>query len=298
MDENMIPNIDVEENTAPAEEVAEAVEETVDVAPEVVEEVAPAEEEVVEETVEEAAEEIVEEVEDVLEEVEEAFEDEDVTIVFDETLEPTEVKAKGKAGKIVAIAVVAAVVVAAVVFGLFKVLNRNPYNEMGYVNVSGRTIAEVAADSGVELDQFLANYGLPADMPADTEEAAAYYNIPVKYIAEMYGMDVASIKEMLGLGDDVTEDTPWGEAEGKSPLSKYVGEDNLEAFKAEYGLGDDVTGETLWGEIRNIVDNKTLADREAQEQMDAEGVEDGVTDGEEDPETEPTGEEVEEPAAE
>lgn len=298
MDENMIPNIDGEENTAPA------VEETI-------EEVVEAAEEAAEESVEEATEEIVEDVEEAddvaeevleeaAEEVEEVLEDDDVTIVFDETLEPTEVKAKGKAGKIVAIAVVAVIVVAAVVLGLFKVLNRNPYNEMGYVNVSGRTIAEVAEDAGVELDQFLANYGLPADMPANTEEAAAYYNIPVKYIAEMYGMDVVSLKEMLGLGDDVTEDTPWGIAEGKSPLSKYVGEDNLESFKAEYGLGDDVTGDTLWGEIRNIVDSKTLADREAQEQMDAEGgdAQDDLTNGEESLETEPTGEDAEEPAAE
>ena len=228
---------------------------------------------------------------EIAEEIEDVFEDEDIEIVFDETLEPTEVKAKGKAGKVVAAIVVAVIVVAAVVFGLFKVLNRNPYNQMGYVNVSGRTIGEVAADAGVELDQFLANYGLPADMPEDTEEAAAYYNIPVKYIAQMYGMDVEGLKSMLGLGDDVTEETPWGEAEGKSPLSKYIGEDNLEAFKAEYGLGDEVTADTLWGEIRNIVDSKTLADREAQEQMDAEG-------GAEVPEEEPADEETEEPTAE
>ncbi len=298
MDENMIPNVDALENEVPeTEEAVEAVEEAAETVEEVTEEVAPEVEEAVEEEAPEAFDEAetAEEIEEVAEEVEElaeedVFEDEDIEIVFDETLEPTEVKAKGKAGKVVAIAVVAVIVVAAIVFGLFKLFNKNPYNEMGYVNVSGRTIAEVAADAGVELDQFLANYGLPADMPADTEEAAAYYNIPVKYIAEMYGMDAESLKGMLGLGDDVTEDTPWGEAEGKAPLSKYIGEDNLEAFKVEYGLGDEITGDTLWGEIRNIVDSKTLEDRKAQEQMDAEG-------GEE-LETEPTGDETEEPTAE
>ena len=108
-------------------------------------------------------------------------------------------------------------------------------------------------------------------------------------------MDVEGLKSMLGLGDDVTEETPWGEAEGKSPLSKYIGEDNLEAFKAEYGLGDDVTVDTLWGEIRNIVDSKTLADRKAQEQMDAEG---GAEVPEEVPEEEPADEGTEEPTAE
>lgn len=248
MDENMIPNADVEENTAPVAD--EATEEAV--------------EDVVEETViEEPAEEAVEDA------VEEATEEDEVPIVYDETLEPTEVKKNGKAGKIIAIAVVAVIVVAVAVFGIVKLVTRNPYNEMGYVNVSGRTIAEVAESAGVDLNQFLANYGLPADMPADTEEAAAYYNIPVKYIAQMYGMDTDTLKEMLGLGDDVTDDTPWGEAEGKATLSKYVGDENLEEFKVEYGLGDEVTGDTLWGEIRNTVDKKTLADRKAQEEADA-----------------------------
>ena len=45
---------------------------------------------------------------------------------------------------------------------------------------------------------------------------------------------------------------------------KRVGEDQLEAFKAEYGLDDSVTADTLWGEIRNIVDMKLKEQTEAE----------------------------------
>ena len=242
MNENNLPNIEGEENTIPAEETVE---------------------EVVEEDV---AEDIFDGAEEVLEETfDEVFEDEELPVDAEEIADfAEEVKAKGGAGKIVAIIVVVVAILAAAVFGVYKYITRNPYNAMGYVNVSGRTIEEVAISAGMTLEEFLADYSLPADMPADTEEAAAFYNIPVSKIAEMYGMDFATIKEMLGFGDDVTESTPWGEAEGKSPLSKYIGEDNLESFKAEYGFGDEVTGETLWGEIRNIVDQKTLEKQEAE----------------------------------
>ncbi len=254
MNENNLPNIDGEENTTPVEETTE----------EMVEEVAA------EEVVEEAADDVLEGAEEVLEETfDEVFEDEDIIVDAEEIVDfANEVKTKGGAGKVVAIIVVIVAILAAAGFGVFKYLTRNPYNEMGYVNVSGRTVEEVATSVGMTLDEFLADYGLPADMPADTEEAAAFYNIPVSKIAEMYGMDMATIKEMLGLGDDITENTPWGEAEGKSPLKKYVGEENLESFKAEYGLGEDVTGETLWGEVRNIVDQKTLEKQQAE--MEAE----------------------------
>ena len=170
---------------------------------------------------------------------------------------------KSGAGKIIAIVAIIVVLLGAAGFGVYKYMTRNPYNNMGYVNVSGRTIADVYKSAGYSsVDEFLAEYGLPADMPEDTQESAAYYNIPTKKIAEMYGMEVSDLKELLGLGDDVTDDTPWGVAEGKATLGKYIGEDRLEDFKKEYDLGDDVTADTLWGEVRNKVDEKTLEKQE------------------------------------
>lgn len=239
MNENNLPNIDGEENTMPVN--GENTE------PEAVEEAAD----------DVSFDEIVEEAEEFAGEVAGEEISEEAQEVFDYAVKET--ACKGGAGKIVAIVIVIIAVLAAAGYGVFKYMTRNPYNDMGYINVSGRTIKDVAEQAGyASVEEFLAEYGLPADMPEDTDESAAYYSIPARKIAEMYGMDVASLKEMLGLGDDVTEDTPWGEAEGKATLGKYIGEENLDAFKEEYGLGEDVTADTLWSEVRNTVDKKTL----------------------------------------
>lgn len=197
---------------------------------------------------------------------------EDIDAVNEETRN-VKVTAKKSNGRLVAV-IIAVVVIVALIIGLvFKLtLNSNPYNKLGYVNPSGRTIGELVSVMGYgTLDEFLAEFSLPADMPADTEESAAYYSIPVKKIVEMYGYgSIDELRAVCGFGEDVTEDTTWGEAEGQIPLKNRVSEDNLEAFKQQYGLGDDVTLETKWGEIRNIVEQKELEMRLEQEKAMAE----------------------------
>lgn len=130
----------------------------------------------------------------------------------------------------------------------------NKYNEMGYIDVSGKTVADIAKEQGMTTEEFLAAYSLPADMPADTTETAAYYNIPLSKIAEMYAMDVETLKETLQLGAEITGDTPWGVAEGEATVGVYVGAENVDAFKAQYGFGDEVTAQTKWKEVRAVVD--------------------------------------------
>ena len=146
----------------------------------------------------------------------------------------------------------------------YKTLH-NPYNYMGYIDVSGRTLVQVANDSGYGLADLIAQYNLPADMPGSTSESSAYYNIPCKKIAEMYGMDFAALKEMLKLGDDITEDTTWGVAEGETTVGSYVGEDSLGEFKKQYGFGDEVTAETKMKEVRNAMDQQSRDARIAEE---------------------------------
>ena len=258
MSENNLPNIDGEENTAPAAEE--------NTAPSIEEEAAAAEENI---TAEETADDITAAEDEIFAYSEEQpmFDTEaasepqgDIPQVPDLSPEPK----KSSAGKVAAIVILVIAILAVIGVCVYKQLTRNPYNELGYINVSGRTIGEVAEAAGyATVDEFLAEYSLPADMPADTEESAAYYSIPTRKIAEMYGMEVDELKELLGLGDDVTEETPWGEAEGKAPLGKYIGEAYLDQFKEKYGLGDEVTADTLWGEVRNTVDQKTLEQQQA-----------------------------------
>lgn len=137
--------------------------------------------------------------------------------------------------------------------GLSSALHMNKYNQ-GYVNITGRTVADLAESQNMELAEFLKQYNLPEDMPATTFETAAYYSIPVSKMAEMYRMDFATLKEVLKLPDTVTENTTWGEAEGQVKLGDYVGADNLDEFKKQYGLGDEVTADTQWKDVRRTVD--------------------------------------------
>jgi hypothetical protein len=185
---------------------------------------------------------------------------------------------KNKAG-IIAVAAAVVIVIAALAVLGYMILNRNPYNRK-YIDVTGRTISEVAEGAGMELSEFLEMYGLPADMPANTSESAAYYSIPAGTMAQMNMMDFATLKQVLELDDSVTENTTWGEVEDALTLRKQVGEDGLEQFKEKYGLGDDVTLDTKWGEIRKRVDSVDRKERieEEKQKKDEIGGADGSTD--------------------
>jgi hypothetical protein len=244
------------------------------------------------EAVEEAAEAVAEEVVEATEAVEEAAETaaEEVAAVVENTEEAAEATAEAVAAKseekkpfpvvpVVVGAVIAVIVIVLIVLGITigpKVFNK--YNREGYVDVSGRTIAEVAESAGMDYADFLEEYGLPADMPGNTSESAAYYTIPCSRMAAMYGMDFETMKSTLEFPDTITEDTTWGEAEGEVRLSVYVGEDNLDAFKEMYNLGDEVTGDTQWKEIRNTVDEYNRQQRIESEKAAATDDEDDSAD--------------------
>ena len=242
-------------------------------------------EEKVEETVEEIKEKAEDAAEEIVEEVKEVAEDavEDAKEFVQEVFEAPK---KKNIAPIIAIIVAAVLVVALCVLtamGKFPQIY-NKYNHMGYVNITDRTIADIAEENGIELSELLKQYNLPEDMPGNTKESAAYYMMPVKSIAQMYGMGLEDIKELLGLSDDVTEDTPWGIAEGEVTIEKYIGADNFDSFKEEYGFGDEITLETKWKEVRNTVDKE--ARRKYEEQKAEQEAETDETAAETEEETE------------
>ncbi len=266
-----------------AEEMAEEIKETA--------------EEVIEKA-EDVIEDAVETVEDFAEDAAEAVEDAVSDVAEDVSEFAQEVFAAPKKSKapIVAIIVAAVIVVALCVLtfmGKFPAIY-NKYNHMGYVNITGRTIGDIAKDNGMELAELLEQYGLPADMPANTQESAAYYSMPAKTVAQMYGMDFSGLKELLGLGDEITEDTPWGIAEGEVTLEKYIGADSLDTFKEQYGLGDEVTLETKWKEVRNIVDSESKKKYDEQKAEQEEETDETSAETEETSEAEEETEETEE----
>ena len=190
--------------------------------------------------------------------VQENTEESEQTSFGDERFETPSKKKNGAVAAIVTIVVIL-VVAAIVAAGYFIIKGRNPYNQLGYVNVSGRTIKDVSDEMGfASVADFLKEYSLPEDMPEDTEEAAAFYSMPVSVICDMNGVTFDMLKELYEFNDDITESTPWGIAQGSVKISKLVMEEDFEQFKAENGLGDDITLDTPWGEVRNIVEQKAL----------------------------------------
>ena len=102
-------------------------------------------------------------------------------------------------------------------------------------------------------------------MPKSTSERAVFYNIPVGILVKK-STNIGTFEQLqedMGWGDEITPQTTIGDALDITPLSKYVGDEQLERFKSLYELADDVTGETLYGEVRNIVDSKEKEFREA-----------------------------------
>lgn len=208
--------------------------------------------------------------------------------VTDEAQTATVADAKNQAlAKTAAIIVGAVILAAIIVLGIMfgpKLFNK--YNRSGYIDVSGKTIGEVADNSGMSLEDFLESFGLPKDMPSNTAESVAYYFIPAGKIAPMYRMDFETLKTTLGLPDEITEDTPWGEAEGEAKLSNYVGD--LDEFKEKYGLGDEITGDTKWKEVRNIVDERQREENKEQEKEAKKAEKEAAKKAEDDSKTDDT----------
>ena len=133
----------------------------------------------------------------------------------------------------------------------------------GYVDVTGRTVGEVAKERGLTLSEYLNEYELPADMPSLVSETEANYTIPAYRMAEMYDMSFETLKQTFELPDSVTENTTWGEAIGEATLGAYAGEENVESFKKLYGLDKSVTAGTKYKEVREQIDMAKKQQREA-----------------------------------
>ncbi|MBQ3110636.1 MAG: hypothetical protein IJC69_05795 [Clostridia bacterium] len=232
----------------------EGVEEAVEAAEEVLEEAVEAVEDAVDEAVEEIAE---------GQEVEDSTEAEkyiDTMLLIDEVtelkIENEKLSRTNKALKGVLKAIVAIVIIAALAFGGMKAYKTfyNPYNHMGYYNISGMTLESVAEMNNMSVEQARRMLQLPDDVKGDTYYDVVQFLVPVSYMTEMYGMSVEEMKEAFSLGEEITAESTWGEALDTMPLKIYLGsEEAVSEFVAEYNLGDDVTADTLWGEVRKTV---------------------------------------------
>ncbi len=241
------------------------------------------------ELTEEVVEEVVEEKEEMETRNEEVAEDVIVTEpAYEKEYEAEVVAPERKSSTGIIFTIIACVIsLVIVVFAFITSANTNKYNNMGYVDIYGQTVQDMADAEGCSLEDFLEIYELPADMPADTNSNAAENMIPTKVYAEEMTKYLDSIKSFVGINEnvsnfelfklisgmpaEVTEDTPIGEAKGMVKL-KYIVQDEaeLEEFRQKYGFDESVTLETEYKEIRNFVDNYTKKKYEEQKALEEE----------------------------
>lgn len=246
------------------ETALDAVEDTIgaveDKAEEIVEAVEEAEDSV-EEAVEEMAEELEEAIEDSILE-EDSSEAEKYVSVTELINQVSSLKKKKLVWKIIAI-VLAVVVLAGGVCSLVGAVKAyNPYNNMGYPNLSGLTVGNMTKFYGITMEDIIEEYSLPDDVKEDTYYDVIQYLAPTSMVIEMYGMDFETAKETLKFADSITPETPWGVAEDSMPLSVIIGDDEaaLNEFIEHYSLKGDITGDTLWGKVRKQVLKKDYED--------------------------------------
>jgi len=140
----------------------------------------------------------------------------------------------------------------------------NKYNELDYISISGYTLDDIAALSDFDdTDKFKKSVGLPADMPGDTNETAAYFSLSLKSLAEYNDQ---SLKELLNnlstaIGEKVKDTDKFGDVVKKLPTKAYIelffGED-FDEFKESFELGEDFDENTPYGEISTKIDRMIL----------------------------------------
>lgn len=139
---------------------------------------------------------------------------------------------------------------------------RNPYNEMDTINLTNRTIGDYAYDVDVFYEEFRDFYGLPEDMPSDTNEATAMGYIPLKKFAEINNKTLEEVIAYFKDGyigtEEITGDTLLKEVDGNVKLSHALGGTVIDDFKLAFGLGDDVTAETPYKDVENVIKRAML----------------------------------------
>ena len=254
-----------------------------------------------EDTAEDAAEVIAEDAieetaEETVAESDEETIDETVEIIDGEAVKVTaDIPSKNPMSKVVAIAVAAVAVIAVVVLIVvnpfakkdidamreaykdtlkIKVVKNNPY-EKDYIDTTGEMIGEIADKAGYSCDEYKEMFGLPKDMPASTNSNAAQSYIPVRILIKQYGMTIEEFREEYGLGDNITEDSTFGEVTGEMTLENMFGlskltdeekSEQLAKIKETYGLGDDVTIQTKYKDVRKTIDEYIKKQREQSEE--------------------------------
>lgn len=137
----------------------------------------------------------------------------------------------------------------------------NKYNEMDAINIYNNTLQDVADASEMTVEEFKALFGLPDDMPADTNETIAFDHVSLKAWVESSGATFEEVlPELQSLykgEEELTGDTLYGDFLNNVTFADYLGETDVDAVIAELNV-EGVAANSLYGDIRTKVERKLL----------------------------------------
>lgn len=156
-------------------------------------------------------------------------------------------KKKADKGKVIFNIIAAAIIVAVVALAGYTIWRTvNPPEEVV-------TLASALEEQGTDFDTAVADWGLDTSVftpEMSTEEASAEFTL--ENYAKMSSMETAELLEQCGL----PEDTPTNVANKDLPTSvmlKFNGLDVSAEDLREYGLSEDITDDTPWSEAQDEV---------------------------------------------
>lgn len=145
-------------------------------------------------------------------------------------------------------------------------IQNNSSNETQTLNTAG----DAAKDKGMKFDEFLENYGLGEDITKDTPLSDAISAMPLEKVALYNDTDIDTFRANNFIPDDVSNDMKWEDVMPLMPLKAAIGgEDTANQIISIYGLGDVLTPDTPWGEAEPILNAAQEEIRKAQENAQA-----------------------------
>ena len=139
---------------------------------------------------------------------------------------------------------------------------KNPYNEMDCINLSNKTIGDFAYSGDIFVEDFKELYGLPEDMPEDTNEAVAMGYLTLEKFAKINNTSldevIAYYKDGYIGTEEITGKTLLKEVEGNVRLGKVLGSTSIDEFRLAFGFGADITEDTPYKAVENVIKRQML----------------------------------------
>lgn len=138
------------------------------------------------------------------------------------------------------------------------------------------TVGYLAKQQDMTVEDYLAQYGLTlgGDIDENTTQSDMLDSMTLEKYAEYSGQNADDIITKAGLSEQVTKDTLWGEVRVLMPVSAYYDEEQLNQIKQIYGIGDEVTLDTKYEDFEKIMEEKQAQMAEATAEPEGEATND------------------------